>query len=586
MATYTWTTTGISGDWATTGNWSIAGFPNGASDVAVFGDLAGFGYTVTLKPTDPSVTVSAMDVVTTSSALTINIGGSLTTDTLSYTGTKPVTLQVFAGGLFDINNAIPNPTVPETITVSGKSGGGHLVLGNLLVGADTNLTYTFSNGAAGAINSGIMEFKGTFTPGSTAGQNVTNIGTGDEFIVDNANFTGDTVNYSGTTLQVIAPDKSAVFTMSNVGLANSASTPSGFVIVGTNTIEAICYVRGTMIRTPAGELPVEKLRPGREVITLVDRQEVPRTVTWLGHRRIDLTAHPRPETVVPIRILRGAFAEAMPHRDLLVSPDHAIFVDGKLICARQLVNGTTIRQETGWTAVDYYHVELDRHAILLAEGLPAESYIDTGNSGFFANSGAPLVLHPDLTVESDYPTREAGSCAPFVSDEADVRPVWQRLADRAAALGRPVPQRATTTEAGLHLVAKGRTVKSIYHDARLVIFALPRHAGDVRLVSSAASPTDTRPWLEDRRRLGVRVARIVLRNADDVREVPVDHPGLAKGWWDIERDGLLMSRWTDGDAALPLPAMPGDVMLEVHLAGMMTYPVEATPEPLTGRRAA
>ena len=49
---------------------------------------------------------------------------------------------------------------------------------------------------------------------------------------------------------------------------------------------------------------------------------------------------------MPVRIRRDAFAENMPHRDLLVSPDHAIFVDGKLICARQLMNGTTIRQET------------------------------------------------------------------------------------------------------------------------------------------------------------------------------------------------------------------------------------------------
>ena len=158
--------------------------------------------------------------------------------------------------------------------------------------------------------------------------------------------------------------------------------------------------------------------------------------------------------MAPIRIERDAFADGMPHRDLMVSPDHAIFVDGKLICARQLVNGTTIRQERDWTAVDYYHVELDQHAILLAEGLPAESYLDTGNSGFFANSGAPLVLHPDLTDETDYPTREAGSCAPFVWDEASVQPVWQRLADRAAAIGRPVSQRATTTDAGLRLLAK------------------------------------------------------------------------------------------------------------------------------------
>src|SRR4029077_9499561 len=135
-------------------------------------------------------------------------------------------------------------------------------------------------------------------------------------------------------------------------------------------------------------------------------------------------------TVAPIRIERDAFADGIPHRDLLFSPDHAIFVNGMLICARQLVNGTTIRQDRDSSAVHYYHVELGEHSILLAEGLPAESYIDTGNRGFFANSGMPLALHPDLTDEADYPTREAGSCAPFVSDEANVQPVWQCLADR------------------------------------------------------------------------------------------------------------------------------------------------------------
>src|SRR5215472_4558249 len=202
-----------------------------------------------------------------------------------------------------------------------------------------------------------------------------------------------------------------------------------------------------MLRTPDGELPVEKLRAGKQVITLVDGQEVAKTVTWLGRRRVDLARHSRPETVAPVRIRRGAFADGIPHRDLIVSPDHAIFVDGKLICARQLVNGSTIRQETDWTAVDYYHVELDQHAILLAEGLPAESYLNTGNRGFFANGGAPLMLHPDLTDETGYPTREAASCAPFVWDEASVRPVWQQLADRAAVA---LPE--TTHDAELRLV--------------------------------------------------------------------------------------------------------------------------------------
>ena len=138
----------------------------------------------------------------------------------------------------------------------------------------------------------------------------------------------------------------------------------------------VCYAAGTHILTATGERMVESLMQGDIVLTLADGEIVAQPVKWIGRRRIDLTAHPRPETVAPIRIRRGAFADNMPHSDLLLSPDHAVFVDGKLIAARQLVNGATIRQENGSTAVEYFHVELDAHAILVAEGLPAESYLE------------------------------------------------------------------------------------------------------------------------------------------------------------------------------------------------------------------
>ena len=176
--------------------------------------------------------------------------------------------------------------------------------------------------------------------------------------------------------------------------------------------------------------------------TLVDGEPVAGRVEIqrLGHRRIDLPA-----------TIGGSIRRTDPHsarrlRRHLAAPRPAgvagpcVFVDGKLIGARQLVNGTTIGQEHGWTAVDYFHVELDAHAVLLAEGLPAESFSTpaTATSWQFRRADAAA---PDLTDEADYPTREAASCAPFVWDEASVRPVWQRLADRAAALGQPVPQR-------------------------------------------------------------------------------------------------------------------------------------------------
>jgi hypothetical protein len=363
------------------------------------------------------------------------------------------------------------------------------------------------------------------------------------------------------------------------------TTPDG--ATGTDVfLSTVCFAAGTHILTATGERVIESLLRGDIVLTLSDGQLSARPVKWVGRRRIDLTAHPRPEAVAPVRIQRGAFADNMPHTDLLLSPDHAVFVDGMLICIRQLVNGSTIRTEGGWTAVDYYHVELDDHGILLAEGLPAESYLDTGNRGFFANAGAPLVLHPDLTVETNYPTREVGSCAPFVWDETSVQPVWQKLTDRAAALGDPAAQRATTTDADLQLLADRRPVKPVFSDSDRVIFVLPRGAHEVRLVSRAQSPTEARPWLEDRRRLGVRVKRIVLRGADELREVPVDHPDLTRGWWAVERDGQIMSRWTDGEAVLPLPAVSGHLILEIHLAGSMIYAVDAAPGDGTAERTA
>jgi hypothetical protein len=63
-------------------------------------------------------------------------------------------------------------------------------------------------------------------------------------------------------------------------------------------------------------------------------------------------------------------------------------------------------------------------------------------------------------------------------------------------------------------------------------------------------------------------------------------PSLTRGWWAVERDGQIMSRWTDGAAVLPLPAMRGSVMLELHLAGAMTYVVDAAPGGETERRTA
>ena len=119
-------------------------------------------------------------------------------------------------------------------------------------------------------------------------------------------------------------------------------------------------------------------------------------VRWLGHRTLHCGAYARPELVWPVRVRAGAFGPGLPRRDLLLSPDHAVFVsvDGygdALVPVRHLVDGVGIRQEEV-ALVAYWHVELDAHEVILAEGMPAESYLDTGNRSAFANGGPAVAL--------------------------------------------------------------------------------------------------------------------------------------------------------------------------------------------------
>ena len=591
MAAFIWKS-GTTADWSVAGNWiaSPGGVPppgafSSATDGAILGP-ATTAYTVTIGQGE-TFDIAALALAGKSASVTtgLAISGSLLTDAVVYAGTNgaDAKINVLTNGFLNIRTDITAASA-ETLTIAGTGAGGHLEFGSATTRGisinDTNVTFSFKNAASG-VNAGEIEFNGpTFILGSTTNQTITNAAVGDKFVFDGAKFTGDTFSYSGTTLTVANSGGTKVLTMKNLSGPDLSS--SSFAGAG-NTIQVVCYAAGTRILTPDGERFIESLMPGELVLALSGAALSAQPVKWVGHRRINLAGHPRPETVAPIRILRDAFGEAMPHRDLLVSPDHAIFVEGQLICARQLVNGTTIRQMADAGVIDYYHIELDRHAILIADGLPAESYIDTGNKGFFANSGEPQVLHPDLTDETDYRTRETASCVPFVWNGADVQPVWQFLADRAAMLGHPGPRHGISTEADLHLLMSGKKVKPIDANADRAIFVLPRGTHEVCLISRAQSPTEARPWLEDRRRLGVRVARVVLRGDTEVQEVPVDHPCLSEGWWAVERDGIAISRWTNGKAVLPLPAMEEDAMLEIHLAGAMTYAVEADKPPGAAR---
>ena len=285
--------------------------------------------------------------------------------------------------------------------------------------------------------------------------------------------------------------------------------------------------------------------------------------------------------MAPIRIERDAFADNVPHRDLLVSPDHAIFVDGKLICARQLVNGTTIRREKGWFSVDLLSRGTERPRDPVGRGVAGGELPRHWQPKVLRQRGRAAGAAPGSDLRNrPSNARDRLLCTVRVG-RGERRPVWQRLADRAGS-----SRKGTTTDADPRLVADGRTVKPVYNDDDRVMFMLPRGAREIRLVSRAQSPTEARPWLNDQRRLGMRVKRIVLRDGDETREVPMDHPDITRGWWNIEHDGPMMSRWTNGEAVLPLPPTRGPAMLEIYLAGGMTYIVDVAPMDGNERRVA
>jgi len=152
---------------------------------------------------------------------------------------------------------------------------------------------------------------------------------------------------------------------------------------------------------------------------------------------VNIAQHPAPADVRPVRISAGAFADGRPVRDLCLSPEHAVFVEGVLVPVKFLVNGTTVVQERPET-VTYWHVEVPSHDILLAEDLPVESFLDTGNRDVFESGGTVIHLHASFArIAAGAWAQDA--CAPLVEDGPVLTAVRAQLDARAAAQNQSVP---------------------------------------------------------------------------------------------------------------------------------------------------
>ncbi len=296
-------------------------------------------------------------------------------------------------------------------------------------------------------------------------------GTGGTFEIYDAVGAGQTITFGGTLSVKLDAPASFAATLSGFGAAQTLDLPSSITSfayaqgVGSGTLTLFagpaqagtitlagsydasnfhldpvtgaalltlvpCFTTGTSIRTASGDVPVEALRVGDHVVSVFGGT-VP--VVWLGHRHVRADRHPRPELVWPVRVRAGALGRAEPARDLWLSPEHAVHLDGVLVPVGLLVNGRTIVQERR-DSVTYWHVELPQHDVLLAEGAPCESYLDTNNRADFGMGGV-AALHPDFGATADEIWR-ARACAPQCRNGARLAAIRARLEVRADTLAR------------------------------------------------------------------------------------------------------------------------------------------------------
>ena len=326
--------------------------------------------------------------------------GQSTTDTFTYTAKNSTT------------NATQTATL--TVTISGADDApvaSPVVAQNATVG--TPLTYQVGAFSDPDNSAGQILYAATLADGSPLPSWLA--------------FNASTIEFTGTP----PVGSNGVFDVKVTG-----TDPATLSDSATFSLTVTCFAAGTRIATARGERRVEDLRVGDEVQTLLRGRSA--QVMRLRQRRVDCARHPSPHLVWPVRVSAGAFGPGLPVRDLVLSPDHAIYSDmdaatgtrsgqpGVLIPVKYLINGTTIRREEV-DRIDYYHVQLPRHDVLLAEGLTTESYLDTAGSGAFDAEGHVIQPYPDFSSRQ----WEAEGCAELVITGPAFDAVAQRLARHA-----------------------------------------------------------------------------------------------------------------------------------------------------------
>ena len=202
---------------------------------------------------------------------------------------------------------------------------------------------------------------------------------------------------AGVTYVVIYQDANTAYILSPNDLATTQTALDNTISqleLNTGTFP-VCFAAGTLIATPDGARCVETLSIGDCVLTLSGAAT---EIRWIGRQTIS-TLFGSADRLMPVRLAAGSLGGGLPQSDLTVTADHALLIDGVLCHAGALVNGATITHvpldEMG-DSFTVYHVETEAHDIIIANGVPAETFIDNVSRRAFDNFAEYDALYGDI----------------------------------------------------------------------------------------------------------------------------------------------------------------------------------------------
>jgi Hint domain len=209
----------------------------------------------------------------------------------------------------------------------------------------------------------------------------------------------------------------------------------------------LCLLRGTDIQTTAGQSKIEDLAIGDLLPTMFGGV---RPIQWIGRYPVKKSDSSRPwaKAALPVRVARSAIAPEVPHADLYLTGWHALLIDGILIPAGGLINGTTITlHEAREHELEFFHIKMETHDAIYAEGVAVETLFEVDESApnfaeYFRMYGVPETKGTRCAPVASYggfgelKSRIRSAISPWVDRREPIDVIRDRLDERGIALSQ------------------------------------------------------------------------------------------------------------------------------------------------------